>query len=114
MKAPSLAPFYAVLAPVLAEVARAHGYALAVHGTLQRDMDFVAVPWTEEASEPLPMVLAMKEACSAVFTHPDWDDLIPDGNPTDKPHGRKAWSLHLTNKGAKGPYIDISVMPRKS
>lgn len=29
-----------------------------------------------------------------------------------KPHGRLAYSLHLTDRGGAGPYLDVSVMPR--
>jgi hypothetical protein len=33
-------------------VARAHGYAIGVHGSLKRDIDLIAVPWSQEASTP--------------------------------------------------------------
>jgi hypothetical protein len=36
----------------LVAVARRHGYALAVHGSLARDIDLVAIPWIVEADEP--------------------------------------------------------------
>ena len=52
MKPPNFAPLYAALYPELAEVARSHGYALAVHGSLARDFDLIAVPWAESVSEP--------------------------------------------------------------
>jgi len=32
--------------------------------------------------------------------------------PKKKPHGRVAYSLHFTDRGCDGPYIDLSVMPR--
>ncbi len=38
--------------PQLVEEARRHGYALAPHGSLQRDLDLIAVPWSEEAAAP--------------------------------------------------------------
>lgn len=49
MKPVSPAAAYAALIPVLVEAAREAGYALAVHGTLARDCDLVAAPWTDEA-----------------------------------------------------------------
>ena len=104
---------YAVLYPALQEVANAHGYALAIHGSMARDFDLVAVPWQEPASEPLQLILALKEVCGGVFTHADFDDLVEEHKPTEKPHGRLAWSIHLTNDGMFGPYLDVSVMPLK-
>jgi hypothetical protein len=106
-------PCYAVLYPHLSAIANRHGYALAVHGSMRRDFDLVAVPWTEEAGEPLPMIQEMKAAVEGVYSHHEVDHLIKTGNPTEKPHGRVAWSIHLTNKGMHGPYLDISVMPRR-
>lgn len=58
MKEPSIAPAYTFLYPILCEAARACGYALAIHGTMQRDLDLVAVPWVDEA---LPAWLVIHE-----------------------------------------------------
>ena len=108
---------YALLIEPLQKTARRYGYALATHGSLRRDIDLIAVPWVEEAAEPDFLVAALM-AClqrvnKIVFTRPedpDWPHDKPGSrNPTEKPHGRLAWSLHL------GPtYIDLSVMPLKS
>jgi hypothetical protein len=105
-------PCYAVMYPALVEIARRYGYALAVHGSMKRDFDLVAIPWTNEAGEPLPMIEEMKVAAQGVYTHHDFDHVHEDGNVHSKPHGRKAYSIHLTNEGCMGPYLDISVMPR--
>lgn len=105
---------YAVMYPVLVEIAKRHGYALAVHGSMRRDFDLLAVPWTEEAGEPEPMLLEMKAAAEGVWTHHDWDHIgTTFEHGSAKPHGRRAWSIHLTNNGCYGPYLDISVMPRR-
>lgn len=111
---PMTAPptLYAAMYPELLRVAKAHGYALAVHGSMTRDFDLIAVPWTEAAGDPQPMIEEMKHAIGGVYLHHEVDHLVADGRPSDKPHGRRAWSIHLTNKGADGPYIDLSVMPR--
>jgi hypothetical protein len=52
MKDPTYAPIYAALYPQLTAIARKHGYAMAVHGTLARDMDLICVPWMDHASKP--------------------------------------------------------------
>jgi hypothetical protein len=40
---------YELLIEPLRAVARSLGYALTVHGSLVRDIDLVAVPWTSDA-----------------------------------------------------------------
>jgi len=104
---------YAVLYPKLVKAARAKGYALAIHGSMVRDFDLIAVPWVEDAAEPLELVFALKEVCTGVFISSRTDYLLsPDFDAREKPHGRLSWVLHLTEDGMYGPYLDIAVMPR--
>lgn len=98
---------------MLLQIAKDHGYALAVHGSVHRDFDLVAIPWVEEASEPLELVQAMKDATHTVTTGDEWDHLVPDLSPKAKPHGRVTYCLHVTNRGMYGGYLDISVMPQR-
>lgn len=50
---PNYSPVYAAaLYPDLAVICIKHGYALAVHGSLARDFDLIAVPWASQASRP--------------------------------------------------------------
>jgi hypothetical protein len=106
------AAFYAVLYPALRDIAKIHGYALAIHGTMTRDFDLVAIPWIDEASEPLKLILAMKEATATVTHTSLGDEFFPDCQPYKKPHGRVCYSLHFTDQGCDGPYLDVSVMPK--
>jgi hypothetical protein len=81
-------------------IAREHGYAVAVHGSQARDLDLIAVPWTEEASGNRALVDALVERGPFVL-----------GSLSGKPHGRIGYVLH----GATGfDYIDLSVTPRSS
>lgn len=109
---PARAAAYVALYPMLQQVAKRHGYALTVHGSLHRDFDLVAIPWIEEASEPFTLIKALKKATATVFTHEDFDHIEPEKHVTRKPHGRLAYSLHVTNSGMYGGYLDISVMPK--
>lgn len=111
--APGPAAAYVTLYPELVRVAREHGYALAVHGSVRRDFDLVAIPWTDEATDALTLIKALKAATGGVTHGSEWDDCVPDCSPTKKPHGRVAYSVHFTEQGAKGPYLDVSVMPRQ-
>lgn len=101
----------------LRETARSLGYALAVHGSLARDIDLVAVPWTEGAVQPGDLAAGIQSTIkkilrpSAGFLDPleAADDYFLAGCPGGRPHGRRVWSFHLGG----GPYIDLSVMPTK-
>jgi hypothetical protein len=89
-------------------IAREHGYALAVHGSLARDIDMVAVPWTEQAGEPEGLLLDLKGAMVGLFGRARLD---PSEGWNEKPHGRLAKSIHIYCEGHFF-YFDISVMPR--
>lgn len=79
-------PLYAVMYPALVAIARKYGYALAIHGTMTRDFDLVAVPWTAGAEDPFPMIDEMKNSIQAVYSNNEIDYLIKEGNPETKPH----------------------------
>jgi hypothetical protein len=92
--------FYAALYPALRETARQHGYALALHGSLGRDLDLVAVPWVEDAAHPETLVAALTETAGGFA--------VPQA-VAEKPHGRVAVVIAL---GRSGGMIDLSIMPR--
>lgn len=96
------------LIPWITDAARPHGYAIAVHGSLRRDIDLVAAPWTDEAVDAQVLVdlivHVVKARNGGVAMLLDNDRPMP----CERPHGRLCWSIHLGG----GPYIDLSVMPR--
>lgn len=112
MKEPTFAPAYVGLYPALAEVAREHGYALAVHGTVTRDFDLIAIPWTEEATDAKTLITALAKRIEFALDKPfEIEDLFTKKEfHEDKPHGRKAWSIILDC----GASLDISVTPRNN
>jgi len=93
---------YASCLPGIVELAKGLGYALAIHGSLQRDFDLIAIPWIDDAAPAEALITALANALSC-YNDPA---LMIDG-PTDKPHGRRAWNISL---GA-GLVLDVSVMP---
>lgn len=101
MKEANYAPVYLALYPQLAEVARSHGYALAVHGSLCRDMDLICVPWVEQPSEPSEVVAAITGEFS----------IRQVGEPNTTHHGRERWTISV---GFGECSIDLSFMPRLS
>jgi hypothetical protein len=96
---------YAALIDPIRKVARQFGYAVALHGSLARDIDLVAIPWTEEAVPPELLVEAVAELVKG-YEGGSFGSIDADC-PRDKPHGRRAWSIH-----GWAFYIDLSVMPR--
>lgn len=101
--APAAPALYATMLPGLQEVARAHGYALAVHGSMARDFDLIAVPWTSSAGAPHEVARALCDRVGGSFSQFD-----SNGVAGSKPHGRRCWSIHFGG----GCYIDLSIMPR--
>lgn len=96
----------AEMLPGLQLAARGCGYALAVHGSLARDIDLIAVPWSAAAEKPDLLVQRLCGALSAFLGRAislRGDDWIA------KPHGRRALIIILP--GAC-PEIDLSIMPR--
>lgn len=84
------------------ELAREIGYAIAVHGSLERDLDLIAAPWSEEA---------LKRNYREVMQY------IADGlgarlvQVEIKPLGRRGCIIQMN--GYFKP-IDLSVMPMKA
>jgi hypothetical protein len=107
MKPAAFSPAYVAVYPMLCEIARENGYALAIHGTVTRDFDLVACPWTNEAVDPHVLYDALTKWL-------DSRQYIPGGSkleePEQKPHGRLAWSIPTGN----GSVIDLNIMPKEA
>lgn len=101
---PRLARVYVCVLPALVEIARGKGYALAVHGSMIRDLDLVAVPWVEEAAPAEELVAAI---CDELGTYDLPKQPSGWGNPGEKPHGRSVWTLIWGGP----PHLDLSVLP---
>lgn len=102
MKPANWGPFYAAgLYPRLAEHFRSHGYALAVHGSVGRDFDLIAVPWVENAADPQVVIDTLAPLVAAKFSR----HCLPDA----KPHGRVAYCMALSFESCA---LDISFTPR--
>lgn len=104
-KKPTKAAVYAWVYPHLQRIARDHGYALGLHGSMARDIDLIAAPWTESASPAETLVAAIMAFVGGEFA--PWD-IDAGRNPCIKPHGRRAWSIYFSGHAF---YIDLSIMP---
>jgi hypothetical protein len=92
--------YYAALYPRLRETSRQHGYALALHGSLTKDLDVIAVPWVEDAADESTLATALAETAGGEIV----------AQPVlHRPHGRHSVVIHL---GRAGGYVDLSIMER--
>lgn len=91
--------------PGMQLAARGCGYALAVHGSLARDIDLVAIPWTENADTPQ---LLVQRLCGALAASTGRALQMREDDWTEKPHGRRAVTIILPGMT---PEIDLSIMP---
>lgn len=121
--------YYAIMFEPLKEIALKYGYNLVLHGSLNRDMDLITVPWQEQLGSVDQMI---KEFCEYVGgeiqlfneSRNNEGEIVGDLF-TVKPHGRKAYVINIYRGGYlngggfqdmtyhKDPqtYIDISVIP---
>lgn len=95
---------YAWMIPYFTRIARRHGYAIAVHGSMSRDLDLIAVPWVENANDPMEM---LEEVCRIT----GGTLIAPHNQPAEtiRPHGRKAYNIIWPGAWH---FVDISIMPR--
>jgi hypothetical protein len=98
---------YAWMIPVVTRIARRHGYAIGVHGSMSRDLDLIAVPWVDDANDPALMVEEILRLTDGkIAKHPN----MPEADWIEvKPHGRRAWTIVFDGAWHS---IDLSVMPK--
>ncbi len=110
----SVAIYYLKLLPAIREAAKLHGYAIGIHGSMERDFDLIAAPWQSIVSPPDVLATAIARAVHGHITDEATDQLA-DGTcithpwPRTKPHGRMCWAIQMGG----GAYVDLSVLPRK-
>lgn len=95
-----------LILPAMRRTAKDVGYAITVHGSLNRDIDVVAVPWREhQVAEPDRLVELLCGAIAGITgrcnREREW---------TEKPHGRQAKIL-LIWCGENSANLDLSVIP---
>lgn len=99
----------------LKEIAIEHGYNLVLHGSLQRDLDLIAIPWCDNPKDDFEMIK-------------EFDKYLRGRHCKHKenyhfsilPGGRKSYVINLNRGGKQGEwdrfsdmqyYLDISVTP---
>ena len=90
--------WYSLTYTHMEETAHEFGYALGLHGSLNRDLDIIAVPWTVKAIPAKELIEKFVERSGLI-------KIEPQG--AIKPHGRLCFSLGLGGDS----YIDLSILP---
>ena len=98
--------FYESRLPAIRKAAKEHGYAIGLHGSMRRDLDLIAAPWRDDASDADTLAHAIARAACGITragTH-DWEQ---------KPAGRVATCLPICWTHRHGVlsdgHIDLSV-----
>lgn len=94
-------PDYARIYTQARVVAWQYGYACCAQGSFTRDLDLLLVPWAPSAARSLePLIAHLADVTGTKV----------QGPPSDKPHGRKAWSLLLPGF-TEVRWVDVSAFP---
>ncbi len=109
--------FYACCFQPLQAIAREMGYNLLMHGSMDRDMDLVAVPWVDEPAEELKLITAFDDYLRGDHHEPETAERHYRHNFL--PGGRSSWTIDLNRGGYWNGgfiqdgqwYIDISITP---
>lgn len=100
-----LDPDYSAFVVKARIAARDYGYALAIHGSMMRDLDLIAIPWVKECRTPTALIAQVKYRT----------DCETDGHPVhEREHGRLAVSFMLRTHFSDPRYVDFSIMPPSS
>lgn len=104
--------FYSCCLQPMQEIARDLGYNLLVHGSMNRDLDLIAVPWIDEPKTHLELIQAFDNYLRG-FCFNDVEHYMP----SPLPGGRSSYVINL-NRGGKYNgyedaqyYLDISITP---
>lgn len=106
---PSLYAFYFER---LKEIALRYGYNLVLHGSMNRDLDLIAIPWQESVGDLKEMIDEFANTIGGYI-------MLQDGKLYETTHhGRMWWIINVARGGSKNGvyhdaqyYLDISVMP---
>lgn len=107
---------YTIFYEHLKQIALEYGYNLIVHGSLQRDLDLIAIPWIDNPRPEQDMIKDFQKYLTGGTL------IMPNGEVyfTTLPGGRHAYVIELNRGDKRGEwvrfedaeyYLDISVTP---
>jgi hypothetical protein len=109
---------YAIYFELLKPIAKSFGYNLLLHGSLDRDMDIVAVPWVDNPKDECTMLQEFDKCINGICrVAPDSGTLADAYHFSILPGGRKSYFINVNRGGPwnswddRQYYIDISITP---
>jgi hypothetical protein len=108
---------YAHYFMIMKEIGLKYGYNIVVHGSMNRDLDIIAIPWIKDIGNHVDMIEEFRKEMKGVYN-------ADNGKVTH--HGRMQYVINLNRGGYQFEndnheeftytpdpqyYIDISVMP---
>jgi len=97
------AVFYAAIYGDLRKKALECGWALGLHGSLNSDMDIMAMPWVEDATDADTMIKNLSKCFCDGFDKVLFE---PDKYVNEKPNGRVVYIIPIWEDF----YLDINVI----
>lgn len=96
--------FYSCCLKAMQEIAVEHGYNLLIHGSMNRDMDLVAVAWVDEPKTHVELLDAFSEYLGVPRMRTT-DGSVPYDFST-LPGGRSTYLINLNRGGRYNNYTD--------
>jgi len=108
---------YATIFEPLKLIAKGLGYNLVLHGSLNRDMDLIAIPWTDNPGTHKDLIIAMDVYLNGVNMVWDTEEVPIRYKYSKLPGGRHSYVIDLNRGGPWNSYVDeqyyldISITP---
>lgn len=107
---------YALFFYDLKEIAKQYGYNLVLHGSMNRDLDLIAIPWSDDMKSEQDMIMEFQVYMTGRTV------VMPEGGVhyTILPANRHSYVIEFNRGNRKGEwfryddeqyYLDISVIP---
>jgi len=94
-------PKYASFYTLARLTAWSYGYAIALHGSFTRDLDLIAIPWTDAAVSPEELIHQIQYRTGCTPVKP---------NASIREHGRIVWTLSFPEFDCPR-FVDFSIIP---
>jgi hypothetical protein len=118
--------FYAVCFPSMQQIAKDLGYNLVIHGSMNRDLDLVAIPWIDNPKSHYDLITSLDEKINGNIQYDDIDTFERGYFFSILPGGRSSYVINIYRGGyyygrsdsgerlyTPDPqyYVDISITP---
>ena len=109
---------YSVVLEPLKKIALEFGYNLVIHGSMNRDMDLILIPWVDDAREPDSVIKAFNSFLDGRIISQGTAKNLSLSKPIFHGAGRISYLINLNRDGVfsnyvdKEYYLDISVTPK--